>query len=149
MTENQAATEEAAPAPVRESVIRLMVTEEMFDAKYPPGVRGQVPKYTVDQVAKFFFAKSASWLRLMMKPDEDHPDTYFVRDGLRMEFRRLDPGKSDSARVFTLADIEPMVWSLVRFGSVDPQGLGHVLRLVEAEAILYGLVTEVPADGDS
>lgn len=132
--------------PEAEEKIRYMVTEEMFDALFPPGHRGQSPTYRVDEVAKLFFGMSASWLRLNLRADDDYPETHFTyADGTRMNFRRLDPGKTDSAREFILPDIAPMALSLFRFGSIDGIRLGRILRIVEAEAVLYGLIE--PPDG--
>jgi hypothetical protein len=135
MTEVQAATETAPAA---------MVTEEMIDGR---DWRGQAPVYRVSEVANFYFAMSESWLRLKMRADKDHPDTWFVKNGHRMDFRRKDPDNSGSERVFTLADIEPMVYSLFRFGAIDGQRVGQILRIVEAVAHLYGLLT--PSGEDS
>lgn len=135
-------SEAKAPA---EAVPAFMVTEAMINER--DWSRGQAPFYRVDEVAKFFFGMSASWLRLKLRPDEDHPDTWFVMRGKRIDFRRNDPGKDDSSRVFTLADIEPMAWSLYRFGVIDWARLGQILRIVEAEAFLYELLTQQPAGG--
>jgi hypothetical protein len=107
--------------------------------------RGARPTYHINEVAKIFFAMSASWLRLRLKADDDHPETWFVNpDGTRMQFRRNDPEKAVSARVFWLSDIEPMVWSLVRFGGIETHRLAHVLRVVEAEGVLYELLPSSP-----
>jgi hypothetical protein len=137
---------EAAPG---ESAPPLMVTEEMIDER--DWSRGQAPFYRVDEVAKFFFGMSASWLRLKLRADEEHPLTWFVLRGQKMDFRRNDPDKDDSSRVFTLADIAPMAWSLRYFGAITPLRLAHVLRIVEAEAYLYDLLKppppEDPGDG--
>jgi hypothetical protein len=129
MTEVKAAPEEVP--------LRFMVTEEMIDAR---AWRGQGPFFHVNGVAQIFFGMSASWLRLKLKADKNHPDTWFVLRGARMQFRRSDPDKSDSARVFTLADIEPMTWSLYKFGSIGPDRLARILRVVQAVAVLYGLL---------
>jgi len=122
-----------------EAVPAFMVTEEMINER--DWSRGQAPFYRVAEVAKFFFGMSESWLRLKLRPDEDHPDTWFVLRGERIDIRRNDPGKDDSSRVFTLADIEPMAWSLRRFGAISGLRLAQILRVVEAEAFLYGLLT--------
>jgi hypothetical protein len=123
-----------------------IVTEEMIEDRIrSKGPRGAHPTYHMNEVAKFFFAMSASWLRLRLKSDGDHPETWFVNpDGTRMRFRRNDPGKAVSARVFWLSDIEPMVWSLVRFGGIEPDRLAHVLRVVEAQGVLYELLPSSP-----
>jgi len=126
-----------------------IVTEEMINSR--SWARGQGPFYKMDETAKMFFAMSASWLRLKLRPDEEHPETWFVADGKRMDFRRKDPLKSDSARVFTLADIPPMVYSLYGFGAFDHNGgairVGQILRIVEATAVLYGLITPPDTTG--
>jgi len=77
------------------------------------------PAFNVDQVAKFFFARSGSWLRFRMRPDEDHPHTWLVLDGAPIDIQRKDPEDTGSARVFSVADIEPMAWSLYRFELAD------------------------------
>jgi hypothetical protein len=120
-----------------------MITEEMIAAR--DWTRGARPTYHMNEVAKFFFAMSSSWLRLRLKADENHPETWFVNpDGTRMRFRRNDPDKAVSARVFWLSDVEPMVWSLVRFGGIDPDRLARVLRVVEAQGVLYELLPSSP-----
>jgi hypothetical protein len=123
-----------------------MVTEEMIDSR--DWGRGAVPVYRVAEVAKVFFGMSESWLRLKLRPDEDHPLTWFVYQGKRMDIRRKDPDKDDSERVFTLADIELMALSLHRFGAISAIRFAQILRIVEAEAYLYGLlVPSVPEEG--
>lgn len=107
-------------------------------------------KFTVDQVAKFFFGYSGSWLRLKMKPDANHPDTYFVLGGERMEFNReasygkpAEARENDlSARFFTLADIEPMAYSLFAFGAITHDRLVAVINLVKWEARLHGTLED-------
>lgn len=121
-----------------------MITEEMIDGR--DWGRGMVPVYRVSEVAKVFFGMSESWLRLKLRADEDHPDTWFVLNGQRMDFRRKDPEKSDSERVFLLSDVEGMAHSLCRFGVISELRLGMILRVVEAEAYLYRLL--VPSAGE-
>jgi hypothetical protein len=129
----------------------FMVTEEMIDER--DWSRGAAPVYRVSEVASFFFGMSESWLRLRLRPDKDHPETWFVRpDGRRIDIRRKDPDKDGSERVFTLADVEPMAWSLYRLGGISAARLAKILRIVEAEASLYGLVEtagdEAAPDGE-
>jgi hypothetical protein len=120
-----------------------MITGEMIEAR--DWTRGALPVYHMNEVAKFFFAMSASWLRLRLKADEGHPETWFVNpDGTRMQFRRNDPNRATSARLFWLSDIEPMAWSLVRLGGIEAHRLGCVLRVVEAEGVLYELLPPSP-----
>ena len=120
-----------------------MVTEAMIVSRN--WHRRQVPVFRVETVARVFFAMSASWVRLKMNPDPEHPQTWFVRDGKAMVFRRSDPDKARSARVFTLADIEPMAYSLADFGAITSGKLVQVLSIVQAIAILYGLFEKEPA----
>lgn len=124
-----------------------MVTEAMIVGR--DWRRRQGPFYSVHEVAKVFFAMSSSWLRLKLNPDEDHPETWFVgRDGKRLKFWRRNPEKPDSARLFTLADIEPMAHSLYEFSSISRTRLAQVLRLVQVEADLFGLF-EDPDEPDT
>ena len=129
-TAAEAAVEEAAPA--------RLVTEEMITRR--DWGRGQVPVYRVSEVAKVFFGMSESWLRLKLRPDDKHPDTWFTWSGEKIEFRRKDPGKGDSERVFLLSDMELMAWSLRRYKGISAIRFAHVLRVVEAQAYLYGLL---------
>lgn len=128
-----------------EQALAFMVTEEMIVGR--EWGRNQAPVYRVSEVAKVFFGMSESWLRLKLRPDDQHPETWFVLHGQRMDFRRKNPDKSDSERVFLLSDIEPMAWSLRRFGVIDPKRLAAILWLVEAEASLFGLLVR-PEDGE-
>ena len=115
----------------------IMVTEEMISGR--DWERKAGPFYRVNDVAKVFFGMSSSWLRLKMKPDKGHPDTWFTVNGKPMEFRRLDETKTDSARVFWLSDIEPMAYSLYALESIDERRLNEILDVVRATASLYRL----------
>lgn len=138
----------AAEAAVEEAVPSFLVTEEMITQR--DWGRGQVPVYRVSEVAKVFFGMSESWLRLKLRPDNKHPDTWFVWNGQKMDFRRKDPGKGNSERVFLLSDIERMAWSLRRLRGISAIRLAHVLRVVEAQAYLYNLLGEADdEDGDA
>ena len=65
----------------------------------------------------------------------------------RLITRRRDPDKADSARVFTLADVERMAYSLWELSDIDSKRLSQILGLVRAEAALYGLFDEPAEDG--
>jgi hypothetical protein len=135
MTETRAAAR-TAPA--------FMVTEAMINER--DWSRGNGPFYSVDQVAKFFFAMSASWLRLKLKRDASHPETWFTdENGVQINFRRNKPEQADSSRVFTLADIERMAWSLYWFSGITAEKLARIIHVVEAEAILWELISPSPA----
>lgn len=126
-----------------------MVTEEMIAER--DWNRSQLPAFRVSEVAKVFFGMSESWLRLKLRPDESHPNTWFVNpDGTRMDFRRKDPENSNSERVFLLSDVELMAWSLVRFGSIDGLQLANILRIVQAVGVLYELIpAEAPEEPEA
>lgn len=122
-----------------------MVTEAMILSR--DWRRRQAPFYSVHEVAKAFFGMSSSWLRLKLTPEDGRPATSFTwPDGTRMEFRRRNPENTHSARVFTLADIEPMARSLHRFGDIDARRLAQILRIVQAQADLYDLFEDAPAE---
>lgn len=129
-----------------------MVTEAMILSR--DWSRRQAPFFRVEEVAKVFFGMSASWLRLRANPDADHPETWFTHpDGRRIEFRRADPEKADSARVFLLSDIEPMAYSLYKYGRITAARLTRILQVVQAIAQIYGLfddpeAAEVTADDE-
>lgn len=129
--------------PSRPGNREYMVTEAMIISRN--WHRRQAPFFRVEEVSKAFFGMSSSWMRLKLNPDPEHPETWFVRDGKRMEFRRLNPARAGSARVFTLADIEPMAYSLHDFGAIDSNRLVQILNIVQAMAKLYGLFDALPA----
>ena len=90
------------------------------------------PNFTVHETAKLFFAKSSSWLRLIMRVTEEYPLSRLVLDGKPMDIRRKRG--NDSARLFTLADIEPMAYSIFEFA------------LAEIDAERKALGTSQPAE---
>lgn len=123
-----------------------MVTEAMIVSR--DWRRKQAPFYSVHEVAKVYFAMSSSWLRLKLNPEPGRPEGSFLDEhGKAMVFRRRDPDKADSARVFTLADVERMAYSLWELGDIDSKRLSQILNLVKAEAALYGLFDEPAEDG--
>jgi hypothetical protein len=77
------------------------------------------PNFNVEETAKIAFGMSGSWLRFRMRPNEGHPLTWLVLDGKPIEILRKNPDDEQSHRVFSLADIEPMAWSLFSFEEQD------------------------------
>jgi hypothetical protein len=77
------------------------------------------PHFNVEETAKMFFGMSGSWLRFRMRPNDDHPSTWLVLDGSPIEIQRKNPDDEQSHRVFSLADMEPMAWSLYDFECDD------------------------------
>lgn len=86
------------------------------------------PRFTVAETAKIFFGMSGSWLRARMHRDAEHPDTWLVLDGKPIVFQRKTPSDEQSHRVFSLADIEPMAWSLHGFELDDIDRARSALR---------------------
>lgn len=104
--------------------------------------RSQPPSYALRKAAKLFFEEPAAWLEAKMSADAEHPETWLVHpDGTRMEFTQ----DSSPARIFWLSDVEPMAYSLFRFGAIDAKRLTKILALVSAEADLYRLFDEPDA----
>jgi hypothetical protein len=62
-----------------------------------------VPSYTADPVARFFFGRSPSWLRMQMRQVPSDPELVSVHSH-EIRIRRKPAGH----RVFSLADIEPL-----------------------------------------
>lgn len=91
-----------------------------------PGTRWWItrdggPEFQVKEVAKIFFRKSGSWLRMRMQPAHGHPAGWFTDDaGAPLEYTRVRGKVEDySFRRFTLADIERMLWSYYRHESEE------------------------------
>lgn len=116
-----------------------------------PDTTPSFPRFKVKEVAEIFFGKSDDWLRWRMRPNDkrvkdkvtgkttvikgDHPDGFFILDGVPLEFKRTGPG----ARYFTLSDIERMAHALAQGGHIDGQRLTLVLRMVVTCARLHGV----------
>lgn len=95
-----------------------------------------MPHYGVAEAAKFFFGKSADWLRWRSKKSEQYPNGSFVLDGEPLPDRRADY----NFRYYTLADIEKMAHALMQAGAIDGARLANIITLVKYEAKLYGLI---------
>jgi hypothetical protein len=91
----------------------------------PPGGRwwvpesGNGPEFQVQEVAKTFFARSGSCMR--MQPSDQHPAGWFTNDdGTAMEYKRVTGQAEDySFRLFTLDIVERMLWSYYEHESRD------------------------------
>lgn len=106
-----------------------------------------VPNFSVQDTAKFFFARSADWLRWRGRPvhphkkgaacnERCHPYGYFVLDGEPITIKRTEAG----ARVYTLADVERMAHALAQNGALDGNTLTNVIMLVKWVARLYKVI---------
>lgn len=88
------------------------------------------PLYTVSEVAKFFFAKSAYWIRWRERSGA------FVLDGKPVGTARTPQG----ARVYDLSDIEKMAHALASQRLLDGMDLQLVLYAVYCQARLWGFI---------
>lgn len=109
-----------------------------------------VPNFAVQEVAKCFFGKEADWLRWRMRPDkprtdgtQTYPEGAFVLDGKPMEFKRKpSPHGGETARYFTLADVERMAHALAQQGIIDGTRLSLIVLQVQACARTWGVWRE-------
>ncbi len=115
---------------------RFWVTPEMV----PRASSGlPVPSFNVSVTAQVFFGRSASWLRLHMRPSEGFPEGSFVLDGTTV----VEPQRSRSAfRVFSLADIEPMAYALAQNGVIDQARLVAAVNIAKWVARTHGILKD-------
>ena len=146
------------PAPKKEPLV--VVTEPTLHA----GPNGFIidgfdvskqPHFTVSEVAKFFFARSPHWVR--WRQDKG----YFVLDGKPVGVHRKVPKKSarpgeeddgldytivnggnEGSRIYTLEDVEKMAYALADMQAIPGEKLRQVLRLVDAQARLWGYIDD-------
>lgn len=88
------------------------------------------PIFTVGEVAKVFFGRSAHWIRWRERKG------YFDLDGEPVG----DTRTSEGARRYNLADIEKMAHALASKGAITGSQLRNALMLVQTEARVYGYI---------
>jgi hypothetical protein len=113
---------------------RFWVTDDMI-----PRDREELPypRFNVIQTATIFFAKSDSWLRMLMREGQ------FILDGAPLEFRRIPTGNPrGDPRYFTLADIEQMAYALAQQGRINEHTLTCAIQLVKWEARAHGILKD-------
>lgn len=86
------------------------------------------PRYSVGELAKVFFGRSSHWIRWNERKGR------LVLDGERVGADRSASG----ARTYNLADIERMAHALAQNGGIDGMQLLNALRIVQAQARIYG-----------
>jgi hypothetical protein len=98
-----------------------------------------VPRWNVIQTASFFFARSNSWLRALMRND------VFILDGKPLVFHRIqrgaEQGKGDP-RYFSLADIEMMAYALAQQGSINENQFVCAVQIVKWVARNYQIIKD-------
>lgn len=90
------------------------------------------PVFTVSEVARFFFARTAHWVRWRERRG------FFVLDGEPVGERDTLPNGKLAARSYNLADVEKMAHALASKGAINGAQLANALLLVKTEAKLWG-----------
>lgn len=85
------------------------------------------PRFAIGEVAKFFFARSAHWIRWV---EREHR---LVLDGKPVGVGRTGSG----AREYTLTDVEEMAHALASNNTISGAQLSRALALVAMEAELW------------
>lgn len=96
------------------------------------------PNYSIQEAAKFFFARTSDWLRWREKPNPDagYPEGYFILDGEKLQGHRTRAGN----RRYTLADIERMAHALAENSAISGYELTIIIMLVKWQARLYKVI---------
>jgi hypothetical protein len=98
----------------------------LFPRQFEPIKPGSTvrPTFTVNEVAKFFFARSPSWVR--------NTERKAALDGVPLtEFLGREPGER---REYTLYDIERIAHAFAQGGLINGERLRLALRLLQLEA---------------
>ena len=85
------------------------------------------PLYAVGEVAKFFFGRTAHWVRWVEREGK------LVLDGVPVAKDRTGSG----SRKYTLTDVELMSHALAQNGAISGAQLRRALALVAVEAEIY------------
>lgn len=103
---------------------RAFITDAILD-KVEEG-----PFFKIGEVSKFFFGKSASWIRWR------ESQGFFVLDGEDIVFKKT---KSHN-RYYTLADIERMAHALAGTNAINGTMLNNVILLIKVQARIHGYI---------
>lgn len=96
------------------------------------------PHFSVQEVAKCFFARSPSWVRHLDRRGkvEGWEDGFFVLDN-----EPIDPIRTKSGmRVYSLSDIEKMAHALVDNRKIDGTHFERVITVVQVLGREYGVI---------
>lgn len=91
------------------------------------------PAFSVSQAAQFFFHRTAHWMRWREN------NGGFVFDGEPVVPARTYEGGS---RVYYLPHIEKMAHGLAQEGYITSEELANIIRVIYAEALLWGLIKD-------
>lgn len=88
------------------------------------------PRFTISEVAKFFFGRSAHWVRWRERSGA------FTFEGQPVGVHRTPKG----ARVYDLADVEKMAHALAAERHITGEELSNILKLALLEAKVWGVL---------
>jgi hypothetical protein len=91
------------------------------------------PEFSVGEVAKYFFARSPSWMRT-----HEAKEHFIIPDEPGFEPRRR---VSRNARFFYLEDIERIAHALAYNNVITGARLRTILMLLKAEAQVWGILS--------
>lgn len=77
------------------------------------GIKTTEPVFTVSEVARIFFARQAHWIR------DSERKGWITYEGKPIGMRRPNRSPGQGDRVYTLADVEKMVHSLIMWKRVE------------------------------
>lgn len=102
---------------------RFWITEDMItrDEHGAPD-----PWYSTNTVASLFFGRSAAWLRVRMRQDDEWPQSQLVLDGQPIEIYR----STSQDRQFSLLNIERAAHALLANGSLDRYRFACTIQMV-------------------
>jgi hypothetical protein len=110
----------------------------LSDSMLPEGRRGQIkPTFTITQVAKVFFARSADWLR-WLGTKQNAEGGVFELDGQALEIKRTESGN----RVYTLVDVERLAHALLEHGKIDGVQFTTAINILRLMAYQYKILTD-------
>lgn len=134
---------DTVPAGVGSYIVEVTPPGRRFwidDISMPRNRKDQIkPTFRISEVARFFFARSADWMRWLdslASPSE--PYGVFTLDGEPLKIKRTASG----SRVYTLADIERLAHALLEHDKIDGRQFSATIALVKWQAYNYGVLTD-------
>ncbi len=107
--------------------------KKMFSGFDLDEVADHGPNFSVTEVSKVFFARTATWLRW------SESQGYTLLNGVPVADRRLaNGGEKPGYRVYSLAEVELMAYALAENMAIDLERLRTALYIVRFMAIQYG-----------
>lgn len=88
------------------------------------------PTFTISEIAKFFFGRSAHWVRWRERTGA------FTYEGKPVGIHRTPKG----ARMYDLADVEKMAHALAGEHHISAEELLNILKLVLIEGKVWGVL---------